>query len=678
MQGREVLEALASWREEARLSARQTLEAKGIAILPFLSAWLEGEEEGDRSLAMKALGYEGGEEAYALLLEQCDALASPHRFDALLALARMMEAREKLQTWLVFSEGLSAFAAWNVRKGEVLALFEETFSQAGHERERRMILEAVVSLEAPEALALYRRALADPHPFVRERAAWALGRLGAREGIAYLERALGDTSRDVRYWAITGLKMMGGEKAEEALLQALDDPTESHRLEVLSYLGLQGCALLLPRLGAFLSGGEGADLFCAALQALERLSPSEAVEVARGCLEAEESAVREEAMSIWGEHGGERALPDVLRWSRATEESMRWIGVKSLQYHRCEESIARLIELLGEGDEGVRTMAAYSLGAWKIEEAIPLMLAQLTTPMLPMSLDDEEGRVIFVEALARMEVSERVVCGLLPLLEEQDRDLLCCVIGVVGEKGIKEAIPSLVRQIHHPSREVRLAVVWALGELGEVEVSSLLCEALKDVEEGVREAAARSLGKLRAVEEIGTLQRSLEDPCVSVGSAAAWSFLAMGVLSPWGALKLLGGWEAEIREWGRYGRLSFPFEQVPSWVEGCAALQAQISAMWYGVEHGGGEEEKREGEHTEKRAVWEVWQREVQPQFALFAERLGVLRSLWQSWSEGNPKAQEGVEKTADLADALEALLWVFARERLRRMAEEGEDAFFA
>ena len=598
MQRREALEALASWQEETRLSARRALEAEGVALLPFLVAWLGGEEEGARSLAIKALGYEGGEEAYGLLLGQCDTLASPHRLETILAMARMIEEREKRQTWLVFSEGLAAFAAWDVRKGEVLARLDAAFSQAGHERERRVILEAVVGLEARAALALYARALVDPHPFVRERAAWALGRLGVEEGIVYLERVLRDTSRDIRYWAITGLKMIGGEKAEEALLQALDDPTESRRLEVLSHLGLQGCALLLPRLGAFLSGAEGADLFCAALKALERLSPSEAVEVARGYLEAEDSAVRVGAMFVWGQHGGESALPDVLRWSRAEEETTRWVGVNSLPYHRCEESIARLIEILGEEDEELRKIAAYHLGAWKIEEAIPWLLVQLTTPMLPRSFDEEEGRVSFVEALGRMELSERIVGGLLPLLEEQDRDLLCCVIGVVEDKGIKEAIPSLVGQRHHPSREVRLAVVRALGALGEVEVSSLLVEALEDVEEGVREAAARSLGKLRAVEEIGALHRALEDPCVSVGSAAAVALLGMGLLPPWGALKLLGGWEAEIKERGVYGGVSFPFEQVPSWVEDCDALRAQILSMWREFAHG--EEEKREGGASRK------------------------------------------------------------------------------
>jgi HEAT repeat protein len=79
-------------------------------------------------------------------------------------------------------------------------------------------------------------ALLDPHPSVREEAAYALGQIGNAEDLPLLAHALVDPDDGVREAAIVALTEFGGDEAARTLAVALSDEDVELREEALHAL----------------------------------------------------------------------------------------------------------------------------------------------------------------------------------------------------------------------------------------------------------------------------------------------------------------------------------------------------------------------------------------------------------------------------------------------------------
>lgn len=101
-------------------------------------------------------------------------------------------------------------------------------------------------------------------------------------------------------------------------------------------------------------------------------------------------------------------------------------------------------------------------------------------------------------------------------------------VEVLGLRGERAALGSLLRLLVEGGAEARVAAARALGGLGERAAIPLLIEALDDYEWAVRVQAARALGALGAVEAAPRLAARLNDRVWWVRDRAALALAALG------------------------------------------------------------------------------------------------------------------------------------------------------
>jgi HEAT repeat protein len=96
---------------------------------------------------------------------------------------------------------------------------------------RATAVNALVTLDVPDAAAIAAEALADEDGFVRSIAAMRLGDVGDASHVDRLvELLLKDPDKIVRQRAAESLGMLGGEEAVRGLIEGLSDPLDNVRL----------------------------------------------------------------------------------------------------------------------------------------------------------------------------------------------------------------------------------------------------------------------------------------------------------------------------------------------------------------------------------------------------------------------------------------------------------------
>lgn len=223
---------------------------------------------------------------------------------------------------------------------------------------RSIALMALAQIADPATSAALQRALADPHPYCREEAAVALGKIGDRGAVAGLITAAGDAREDTfsaaRSAAVEALRHIGDPQAIAPLVQLLREGDLDVRVHIAHELGrwpAQGLAALASLLTDpdskvrwwAVAGlrGHGAAAFAIvepslhdpdpevrsqAIEALAEIDPEQAVPPLIARLEDQHPNVRWDAAQTLGRLGDARALP-ALRRLRATDtEETTWIA----------------------------------------------------------------------------------------------------------------------------------------------------------------------------------------------------------------------------------------------------------------------------------------------------------------------------------------------------------------
>ncbi|MDQ6740140.1 MAG: HEAT repeat domain-containing protein [Actinomycetota bacterium] len=215
---------------------------------------------------------------------------------------------------------------------------------------RLIALMALAQIADPATSAVLRRALADPHPYCREEAAVALGKIGDRGAVAGLIEAAGDAREDTfsaaRSAAVEALRHIGDPQAIAPLLELLRGGDGRVRACISHELGgwpAQGLAALASLLadpdskirwwGVAGLKGHGAAAFALvepslldpdpevrshAVHVLAEIDPEQAVPTLIARLEDQHPNVRWDAAQTLGQLGDARVLP-ALRRLRATD-----------------------------------------------------------------------------------------------------------------------------------------------------------------------------------------------------------------------------------------------------------------------------------------------------------------------------------------------------------------------
>jgi len=189
---------------------------------------------------------------------------------------------------------------------------------------RATAINALITLNVPDAAALARRALEDPDGFVRSRGAILLGAVGNEADIPVLVRhLLEDSDGVVRQNAASSLAQLGGETATQGLIGGLADPLEEVRL--------------------------------AAVRGVRQLDPTAAVaELSELLLEDSVWEIRVQAARALGATGDPTVLPVLEQALSDPNEFVRAAAAHALEVHKAisagdEETAARLESSAGSG-----------------------------------------------------------------------------------------------------------------------------------------------------------------------------------------------------------------------------------------------------------------------------------------------------------------------------------------
>jgi|SRR5882672_2507486 len=268
-------------------------------------------------------------------------------------------------------------------------------------------IQALVRLQAREAIPQLLTVLPDPSPMLRRKAAYLLGRLRAKEVVSKLVRMLGDADPDAgetAAWALCELKATEGIPGIAAFLES-----NRPRLRCTA-------VLVLPRLGA----------------------KSEVPGIAR-LLDDFDFQVRSHAALALGELGAREMIPRILPLLKDPDEQVRWFSSSALGKLGDPATIPDLLRLLADPQPRVRWAATAALGEMGAREAIPKIRSRL---------EDESGEVQggALDALVKLRAAEETVF-IMPLLENESPGVRAGAVHALWKLGDWKAAPGIALRL---------------------------------------------------------------------------------------------------------------------------------------------------------------------------------------------------------------------------------------
>jgi len=336
-----------------------------------------------------------------------------------------------------------------------------------------------------QAPALMERLSDDANPNVRGAAAKALGVLGCREALPKLVAALKDIEW-VRFTVLEAMCLLGDEEVVDPILGLLDDPSPATRRSAIEALGAIGS----PRAGdALLSHLGKADRNDRAIVLMSLL---------RIGAPLPGDGYPEDLLGIF--------LEDEEEWEDRIVALRGLIGIAD------REALRRIFDKAGSLDETKPDDE-------EVLRAIKDLLPGCGHPeALPALLDD-------------------------PSLRFRGKALLA---EVVGQLGVRNAVPSLVSRLGDDVRDVRRAAAVALGRIGDERALDGLMGALNDSDGHVRKSvvtALASLGRKEAFKPLLVLLRGEKYTDV-----IEESIRTLSVLDPDGLAAAAGTFDGRARE----------------------------------------------------------------------------------------------------------------------------------
>lgn len=280
-------------------------------------------------------------------------------------------------------------------------------------------------------------------PAARQFAGWELWVVGTEADVPALAKLLDDPV--VADWAREALEMIPGEKSGAALRAALGR--------------LKGRTLV----GAINSLGKRRD--AKSVEALGRLTTDKDAEVAAAACSALGSIDTPEALI---ELIKATVVPTTGRLSETTKET-------PLVLHR---DPARQAALVG---------ALNAAGGQLVDKALTMLAS-----------DDPDAQAIAAAKLVRIAYKEETAKDLIQWLRRLAPPGRALLLGVLAERGIKEAAPEAEAALNAPELPLRLAGIRALAFIGDAKHVPLLASGLGAAEPMIDEASRDSLNRLAA------------------------------------------------------------------------------------------------------------------------------------------------------------------------------------
>jgi cyclophilin family peptidyl-prolyl cis-trans isomerase/HEAT repeat protein len=374
---------------------------------------------------------------------------------------------------------------------------------AAAKRPKRRVLaaSALGRIMSPKGIDLLLRLTADPMPFVREEAAFALGQLGWQEEssggrLAEIQAALtgllSDKQPGVRLAAVEALGKTSLEKAPELLAPAFASKNAPVRAAAVMALFRARMILKLRNPAA---------------------PPGELPEELRGRLEAlaadKDASVRQNTAYFFARNSEPKAekavaalLADKNRWTRM-------FAAMGLSKMKAKSSKRELVHASGDPDYQVRLAALSAL------------LASGESALEVPALADDKSFHLRAAFAAGLDPTKETEAGvLLNLLKDASPTVRAEAVKAAAKgkgEGLQAWLREQGRQAHWLVRE---ATVHASSGLPESERASFLADHLGDSEIAVRAAALEALLALPGQASYAELKKSLESPELAIRGIA--------------------------------------------------------------------------------------------------------------------------------------------------------------
>jgi HEAT repeat protein len=278
--------------------------------------------------------------------------------------------------------------------------------------------------------------------FERQKAAWALVKIGEEAIDALVEALEGGEFSDLRYKAAWVLGKIGNPRAVETLGKVMQNDSD--------YVVREWCAAALEALGDV-----GAAPYL--VQAMQKDSSKD---------------VRLRASVALRNLGAADALMGLLK---APEPETRGMAVTGLSKLKCEAALGGVACLLADDDIEVRRRCAAFMGEFSGQQVMEFQVME----SLARALKDSEATVR-TEALKSLgKVRAEQACYLaLGVLLDGDASVRLTAVTTLGEIGNVAALDPLVEVMFGQDEdEIRAWAAWSLGELGDARAVDPLMKA---------------------------------------------------------------------------------------------------------------------------------------------------------------------------------------------------------
>ena len=572
------------------------------AASPNVNSLIQVARESEDAAAVRAalmkLGYEKGDDVYALLVRKLDDPNLSVQHAAVVALGRFQrpEAIDELTKPKIFQSpahqirwaavtavgrlgdhrviDLLLKAAedteWIVRTEAIAELMVKVKDIIARKDVRlARLLVYMFSLENDEIVNLamdgfqemgtaslewLHEALRNPSPHIRSNAARTLGRMKSVASTPYVLELLQDDDGAVRASAAEALGLIGDKVSIEPLVIAVQDNVEKVQEQAVAALVRFGKAATIPLLNA-LSRERDKYAQRAFLKCLGRIGDPKSVSALISYLRSSYFTVRQAAVSALLRFG-----PIVIRHLLATL-SYNTSDIGSLERDACEqerpELQLRAIKALG----GLEDHRAVGLLKELVEKGLPDVQEAASAALSQIGCS-AWGRCCALKVLGEVG-DQAIVPDLLPSLRDDSDNVRFEAVRALGKLGGPEAVKQLVRLARKDSRDfIRREAVRVLRTAGQGQdaVMDMARRLLRDPSRDVRVQAARLLGGYQDPKSIAPLLKAMADSHWSVRESAEMALLnfGRGALDPLiGALKS-SSWTTRFRAARLLGEMGDP------------------------------------------------------------------------------------------------------------------------
>ena len=326
---------------------------------------------------------------------------------------------------------------------------------------RALAARALGEIRVPESVPDLVNRLNDECWVVRHQVATALGRIGCTGVVPELLKRLEDEDPRVQFSVMWALGKLGDLRAVPELVKKLQDKNLTCRIRAIEALEGDQAHLTVFELLKMLRD-DSEFVVWSAVHVLRHMKDRRAIPELLTLLKEGSPSIRHAAARVLRCFDTDESIwPDIVALAD-TDELIG--GYAKIDWEESHEKVARLIAMLSQSNLRVREFATRALRELGNQNAVP--------DMIPV-LKHDRSRAPGAPALAGIGASDPVTT-LLGFLRNNHPGIRVAAVFALGQIDAAEALPELIRLLHHENLSVTHKAAKALGNIpNEASIAAL-------------------------------------------------------------------------------------------------------------------------------------------------------------------------------------------------------------